>query len=426
IVVYTDGACFKNGKLNAKCGGGIWFGPDDHRNRALRVPGNEQSNQIGELAAVIAATEEVPPFAPLEIVTDSTYVINGLTTHLRTWEDLGWISIKNAPFFKKAAHLLKRRSATTHFKWIKGHSGSQGNEESDALAKRGAEKEIPDELDLTIPTDFDIQGTKMSTITQSIAYRGIMKRKPRYDRGPTAENLQRTRDAIEAYCDARETDETIWKSLQKKILRTRVKQFLYKTMHRAYMVGSIWTHIPGYENRHLCTTCNMEDSMDHILTSCNALTRRKVWELARETWPHAPEIWPMINIGIILGVGALTLPVNHLNRDRPERNTHPTQRPRATLRLLQIIISEAAHLVWVLRCERVIQEKTLDEQGIRTRWLRAINDRLTTDRITAYQTKRDRQFTKLAKRTWKKLLKQNGTLPVNWFQNREVLVGIRA
>jgi hypothetical protein len=92
---------------------------------------------------------------------------------------------------------------------------------------------------------------------------------------------------------------------------------------------------------------------------------------------------------------------------------------------MSLFLSEAAHLVWVLRCERVIQETNIDERGISTRWHRAINDRLTTDRITAYQTRRDHQYTKLMKLTWKKILKQNGTLPVNWFQNREVLVGIR-
>ena len=166
--------------------------------------------------------------------------------------------------------------------------------------------------------------------------------------------------------------------------------------------------------------------MQHILTECNALTRRKVWDLAQRTWPHAPELWPNINLGTILGTGALTLPRRHANQPRIDQNPRPSPNSTATLRLLQIIISEAAHLVWVLRCERVIQEKNIDEQGISTRWHRAINERLTTDRITAYQTKRDQKFTKLAKHTWKKPLKQSGTLPVNWFQNREVLVGMRA
>ena len=130
----------------------------------------------------------------------STYVIKGLTTHLPQWENLGWINIKNAALFKKATHLLKLRTATTHLKWVKGHNGNQGNEESDALAKRGAKKEMPDELDLTIPTEFNIQGTKMSTITQAIAYQGIMTWRPQRDRRPTAGNLNLTREAIEAYC----------------------------------------------------------------------------------------------------------------------------------------------------------------------------------------------------------------------------------
>jgi ribonuclease HI len=218
ITVYTDGACYNNGKQNAKCRGGVWFGPNDHRNRALRVPGNDQSNQIGELAAMITAIKVAPHFAPLEIVTGSTYVINGLMAHLRTWEDLGWINIKNAHFFKKATHLLKQRTATTHFKWVKGHNGNHGNDESDALAKRGADKEIPDELDLTIPMEFDIQGAKMSTLTQSTTYQGIMNQKPRHDRACTTENLNQTREAIEIYCGAQETNETIWKSLRKNIL----------------------------------------------------------------------------------------------------------------------------------------------------------------------------------------------------------------
>jgi hypothetical protein len=198
-------------------------------------------------------------------------------------------------------------------------------------------------------------------------------------------------------------------------------------MHKAYMVGPIWRHIPGYEQRQFCAICNADDGMSHIQTECNALSRRKVWDLARNTWPHAPELWPNITLGIILGVGTLAIPQYRPNQENPDRNpqTRPTLKQRATTRLLQIFISEAAHLVWVLRCERVIQESNIDEQEITTRWHRAINTRLTTDRINAYQAKRDYKHTKLAELTWKKVLQQNGTLPMNWFRNREVLVGMR-
>ena len=65
------------------------------------------------------------------------------------------------------------------FTWVKGHRGTQGNEESDRLAKEGTEKQLPDLLDLDVLENFDIQGTKLKTMTQALAYKGIMKNKPR-------------------------------------------------------------------------------------------------------------------------------------------------------------------------------------------------------------------------------------------------------
>lgn len=175
ITVYTDGSCINNGKENAKSGSGVWFGEESEHNMALRVPGSEHSNQIGEIAAVVAALEKTPNFIPLKIKTDSKYVIEGLTKHLKNWENQGWIGIKNKKWFKRAAYLLRRRTATTKFKWVKGHNGDPGNEASDALAKEGTNKETVDEISLEIPDRFDLQGAKLATITQAIAYKGIQE-----------------------------------------------------------------------------------------------------------------------------------------------------------------------------------------------------------------------------------------------------------
>jgi ribonuclease HI len=151
VSVYTDGACLNNGKSNTQSGSGIWFGPDDYRNKAIKIPGVEQSNQIGELVAVIGAMQNLPTFYPLKINTDSKYVINGLTTHLPHWEDIGWIGIQNASLFQRAAFLLRHKSATTHLKWVKGHNGDLGNEESNRLAKEGVNKPVPDVPRVTSP-----------------------------------------------------------------------------------------------------------------------------------------------------------------------------------------------------------------------------------------------------------------------------------
>ena len=154
-----------NGKQNARCGSRIWFGHNNPKNSALRIPGDVQSNQVRELAAVIHVIAETAPYQPLRIITDSKYVKEGITTHLESWEDNSWINIKNANLFKKAAHLLRFCTARTTFQWIKGHNRTIGNEESDRLAKQEADKIIPDNLDLEIPTEFDIQGAKLTTMT---------------------------------------------------------------------------------------------------------------------------------------------------------------------------------------------------------------------------------------------------------------------
>jgi len=120
--------------------------------------------------AVIIAIQATPPFCPLEIITDSQYVIDGLTAHLQEWEDRGWISINNASLFKNAAYLLRQRSTTITFKWVKGHEGNIGNKESDKLAKEGAEKEIPDRLNLNIAEELDIQGAKLAALNQATTY----------------------------------------------------------------------------------------------------------------------------------------------------------------------------------------------------------------------------------------------------------------
>lgn len=39
VEVFTDGSCTANGEENAAAGAGVWFGRDDGRNKAVRVPG---------------------------------------------------------------------------------------------------------------------------------------------------------------------------------------------------------------------------------------------------------------------------------------------------------------------------------------------------------------------------------------------------
>ena len=93
--VYTNSACMNNGKHNAECSSRVWIKEEHPLNRALKVPGERQSNQVREIAAVIVATETLLNYCKLTIITNSMYVIDGLIKHLQKWENNGWIGIKN-------------------------------------------------------------------------------------------------------------------------------------------------------------------------------------------------------------------------------------------------------------------------------------------------------------------------------------------
>src|ERR1700748_1116831 len=100
VTVYAAGSCLNAGNVEAQTGGGVWYGPNHPDNKALRIPGENQSSQIGALAAILHAIQNTPPFAPLHIISNSKYVVKGLTVHLPRWEQSGWIGIANENFLK--------------------------------------------------------------------------------------------------------------------------------------------------------------------------------------------------------------------------------------------------------------------------------------------------------------------------------------
>jgi hypothetical protein len=290
--------------------------------------------------------------------------------------------VENAEFFKWAAYLLKKRSATTAFQWVEGHMGNLGNEESDKLTKEGANKEEPNLLPLDIPREYDLQGAKLATLTQATAYRGIRNWSTLPPRPTTNRNLETIRQAVYEYQGSLETDKTIWKSIRKRTIRIRVQQFLFKAIHNTPMVGSVWFHIQNYEHRGVCRACNATESMDHILIGCTEEAPDTIWGLARDLWDHDKYRWLNIDLGTILGCGNLTATPHIAAEERREGQLRIPTGKRGASRLLQILISEAAHLIWVLRCERVIQERTHNTSEIKARWIKAINRRLTEDKIT--------------------------------------------
>lgn len=100
---------------------------------------NTTNNRM-ELFAVIVAVEKDPN---IHIITDSQYVKDGIEKWILNWKKNGWKTASGQPV--KNQDLWKRldsaKTALTTFEWVKGHSGHEGNEEADKLA-RGVAKLI--------------------------------------------------------------------------------------------------------------------------------------------------------------------------------------------------------------------------------------------------------------------------------------------
>ncbi|KAI0005301.1 hypothetical protein BJV74DRAFT_761631, partial [Russula compacta] len=77
-------------------------------------------------------------------------------------------------------------------------------------------------------------------------------------------------------------------------------------------------------------------------------------------------------------------------------------------RLLQILISEASHLIWVLRCGRTINQEIHTTQQIEAWWWKVINNRLTMDKLIATTIKHNKKAIQLTKATWEKTLERQG------------------
>ena len=183
------------------------------------------------------------------------------------------------------------------------------------------------------------------------------------------------------------------------------------------MIGEKWSGVPNCEHRATCSKCGTIESMEHILLECRYDARSLIWRKAEDIWPHGQQRWPRITLGTILGIGSIALTEEHPIDNRLNTRSVKT---KGQTRLLQILISEASHLIWVIRCERVIHDREHTAQEIGMRWKQKINEKLTTDRITATKIKRDKQTTTLTNATWEEALKKQNITHKNWLNRQEV------
>ena len=135
VVMYTDGACSGN---PGPGGWGTVMLAGKHR-KELSGGEAETTNNRMEMMAVIKGAEALKRGCSVDIYTDSTYVMKGVTEWLSGWKQNGWRTasrqpVKNMDLWQRLEKALDRHDVKWF--WVRGHSGIPGNERADELARR--------------------------------------------------------------------------------------------------------------------------------------------------------------------------------------------------------------------------------------------------------------------------------------------------
>ncbi|OSD06063.1 RnaseH-domain-containing protein [Trametes coccinea BRFM310] len=360
------------------------------------------------------AHRRVPPFAPLHIV-------NGLTKHVEGWEQRGWVGISNARAFQEAIALLRSRSAPTTLRWVKGHKGTQGNEEADKLAGEGANMDRQ-YLPIALPpqNEYLRKGMLLSAATQRMLYWGIREQITVTARRTTATNVLAATKAAVAWGQHALEQGEVWRALRRDPVVKKTRDFLWKTLHGVYRVGRYWNNIQGHEARARCALCGDEDSMEHILQECSSMEVGLVWKLVSTALARAGVAVPAKpSFGLYMAAPALSV-----TGDGGKIKPGPT-------RLVRTVIPEAAHLVWKLRCRRVIEWaaqplRRYSVAEVRNEWIAMLNKRVREEQLAAAAPflKPNKITVGKIRETWTPLLDTSEVADESWAEDPGVLVGM--
>lgn len=91
------------------------------------------------MAAIKGLTALIKP-CNVHLMTDSQYVMKGITLWLDAWKVRGWKTankqpVKNIELWQSLDEQINRHQVKWF--WVKGHAGNLGNERADLLANKG-------------------------------------------------------------------------------------------------------------------------------------------------------------------------------------------------------------------------------------------------------------------------------------------------
>ena len=140
VYLTTDGACLGNP------GRGGWaciLRYDGHKKELWGSEPHTTNNRM-ELMAAIEGLSALREGCEVEVVTDSEYLKNGITSWIQGWKRKGWMTASKKPVVNqdlwKALDRQVERHKTT-WSWTKGHASHADNNRCDELASRAAHRQ---------------------------------------------------------------------------------------------------------------------------------------------------------------------------------------------------------------------------------------------------------------------------------------------
>ena len=139
VTIHTDGACRGNP------GPGGWGAVLEYNGKVKEIFGGEPdtTNNRMEIRAAMEALKHLKRPCKVRLITDSTYVKQGVTTWLAGWKKNGWKTaakkpVKNQELWQQLDQVMQPHDI--QWEWVKGHSGDPGNEWADRLANQAIDE----------------------------------------------------------------------------------------------------------------------------------------------------------------------------------------------------------------------------------------------------------------------------------------------
>jgi ribonuclease HI len=139
VEIFADGACFGNPGPGGYAA--ILKSGEKEKEIAGYVP--HTTNNRMELTAVIEALRRLKRPCVVKVITDSNYVIKGMTEWIAGWIKRNWLNARKEPVLNRDLweQLLRlTRPHSIEWEWVKGHQGHPQNERCDTLAKHAIEE----------------------------------------------------------------------------------------------------------------------------------------------------------------------------------------------------------------------------------------------------------------------------------------------